>query len=223
MQTVDKTKARADALEMLGLDSRASSNDIRDAWRDIAFRAHPDHAGSDHAEFARAKAAYDFLRDEGLTTHGDDARLAQPRRPRLRSRVLELSEEEIADCQAMLYAGLPITNNAETQNLSDAETAACDTPSDHVPNAIGRYGRNLTYFVQTPVSLGANRVALPTSVLTNSRQTETEVLSFQSKNAGAGQMEIPETIRQSKFPGAKSVRILFEADQDTRNRFEVAH
>ncbi|MDX1744101.1 MAG: J domain-containing protein, partial [Ruegeria sp.] len=75
------------------------------------------------------------------------------------------------------------------------------------------------YFVPTPVCEGSNRVALPTSFLASARRTETEVLSFQSNDAGAGEVVVPETIIASKFPGAKSVCIKFDADQRMRDEF----
>ncbi|NVO54441.1 J domain-containing protein [Rhodobacteraceae bacterium B1Z28] len=218
MEPVDKIKARADALADLGLDQCAGSDDIRDAWRRIAFHAHPDHTGGECANFSRAKMAYDFLRKEGLTAKGPThSGQRMPRRPRVKKRIIELPQEDIATCKAMLNPDralphMPVTGDTQS------DTAPCST-SDHVPDAVGCYGRHLTYFVATPVCEGANRVALPTSVLTSARHTETEVLSFQSKDTGAGEVVVPEPIRERKFPGAKSVRIRFEADQDIRDEF----
>jgi len=59
MEPVDKINARTDALADLGLAANASPDDIRNAWRQIAFHAHPDHTGGDCADFSRAKVAYD--------------------------------------------------------------------------------------------------------------------------------------------------------------------
>jgi len=80
----------------------------------------------------------------------------------------------------------------------------------------------LIYFVATPVCEGSNRVALPTSVLASCRKAETEILTFQSQNSGSGDVVVPDTIRERKFPGAKSVTIRFEADQTMRDAFCLA-
>lgn len=218
MEPVDKIKARNDALADLGLDPNAGSNDIRDAWRHIAFHAHPDHTGGDCANFARAKAAYDYLRNEGLTAKGaPDAAPGMPRRPRLKKRVVDLPQEDIATCKAMLKPDCALPHMTD----ASGDLPGADRDSDHVPDAIGLYGRHLTYFVATPVCEGANRIALPTSVLTGNRHAETEILSFQSKDTGAGEVVVPEPLRERKFPGAKSVRIRFQADQDARDEFWI--
>ncbi|MCA0929094.1 DnaJ domain-containing protein [Ruegeria profundi] len=213
MEPVEKINARADALGALGLDQTAGSDDIRDAWRHIAFHAHPDHKNGDCTHFARAKEAYDFLRREGLTTKGPTT--GKPRRPKLRKRVIELESADIDACRVLLNTAL-----AHSSDQSDvASPKQNETDSDHVPEAVGFYGRHLTYFVPTPVCEGSNRVALPTSFLASARRTETEVLSFQAKDAGPGEVVVPEAIITSKFPGAKSVRIKFDADQRMRDDF----
>ncbi|MEM6657165.1 MAG: J domain-containing protein [Pseudomonadota bacterium] len=221
MEPVDKIKERTAALADLGLDQCADADDIRDAWRRIAFGAHPDHTSGDCAEFARAKAAYDFLREQGLAVKGAPGSATRmPRRPRLKKRLIELPEQDIATCLARLNPDRALMHSTESdeQTVQPTHCAA----SDHVPQAVGCYGRHLTYFVATPVLEGANRVALPTSVLTSARTVETEILSFQSNDTGSGEVVVPDTICERKFPGAKSVRIRFEADQDMRDEFWLA-
>ncbi|WP_377190247.1 DnaJ domain-containing protein [Ruegeria meonggei] len=215
MEPVDKIRARADALEALGLDQNAGSNEIRDAWRHIAFHAHPDHTQGDCSSFSRAKEAYDLLRREGMTAKGQSGK---PRRPKLRKRVIELESTDIDACRVLLNTALShnpdgAAADAEDQNVAEA---------DHIPDAVGFFGRHLTYFVPTPVCEGANRVALPTSFLAAVRRMDTEVLSFQSKDSGAGEVMVPEAITASKFPGARSVRIKFDADQQMRDSFWLA-
>lgn len=216
MEPVDKIKARADALEVLGLDQNAGSDEIRDAWRHIAFHAHPDHTQGDCTSFARAKEAYDLLRRDGMTAKGQTGK---PRRPKLRKRVIELETSDIDACRVLLNTALShnpegATADTEDQNMAEA---------DHIPDAVGFFGRHLTYFVPTPVCEGANRVALPTSFLASARQMETELLSFQSKESGAGDVMVPEGITASKFPGARSVCIKFDADQQMRDNFWLAN
>lgn len=216
MEPVEKIVARADALDALGLDQNAGSDDIRDAWRQIAFYAHPDHKDGDSTGFTRAKEAYDFLRREGLTVKGQAT--GKPRRPKLRKRIIELEGTDIDACRVLLNTALAHDPGVDGQ--SSEEQAASE--ADHIPDAVGFYGRHLTYFVSTPVCMGSNRVALPTSFLASARRLETEVLSFQSKDTGAGEVVIPDTITARKFPGAKSVRIKFDADQQVRDEFWLA-
>lgn len=216
MEPVERINARADALAALGLDQTAGSDDIREAWRHIAFRAHPDHRNGDCTHFARAKEAYDFLRREGLTSIGKTT--GGPRRPKLRKRVIELETTDIDACRMLLNTALTHNPDRNKPNPNPQGTSG----ADHVPDAVGFYGRHLTYFVPTPVQEGSNRVALPTSFLASVRRMKTEVLSFQSKDTGAGEVVIPETIAALKFPGAKSVRIKFDADQQMRDDFWLA-
>ncbi len=207
MEPVDRIQARAAALRDLGVAQTASSDEIREAWRRVAFRAHPDHAGGDHVDFARAKAAFDLLREDGLTKNGrsDPEGPPKPRRPKLRSRIVDLSPQEIEACRGQLAA--------------DMDDATPDKPAEHIPDAVGCHGRHLTYFVSTSVCEGGNRVALPTSILDASRRLTTEVLSFQSKSAGAGEIIVPDGIRERKFPGAKSVKVRFQTNPENRREF----
>jgi hypothetical protein len=46
------------ALALLGLDSAATADDVKRAFRAVALRAHPDRGGTD-AEFIRVKRAHD--------------------------------------------------------------------------------------------------------------------------------------------------------------------
>lgn len=217
MEPVSKIRARTDALQVLGLSQNANADEIREAWRRVAFHDHPDHTGGDYAGFSQAKAAYDFLRKEGLTQRGTCG-ASMPRRPRLKKRVIELGADEIEACRDLLNPERSLSDMSSDRDSATTKAAS----SDHVPDAIGCFGRDLTYFVSSSVCEGSNRVALPTSVLASSRKTETEILIFQSKGAGSGEIVIPDPIRERKFPGAKSVKIRFEADQHMRDTYELA-
>ncbi len=216
MESAEKIKARTEALYALGLDQSASSDDIRNAWRHIAFHGHPDQAHGDCSGFTRAKEAYDLLRKEGFANKGSTT--GKPRRPKLRRRIITLETSDIDACRALLNTALP--DRTGEDDISDAELMC---KSDHVPDAVGFFGRHLTFFVPTPVHQGPNRVALPTSVLAGSRRNETEVLNFQSNDSGSGEVVVPDNITARKFPGAKSVRIRFDADQQIRDEFWLAH
>ncbi len=203
MEPIDRIKARASALEVLGLAHRAGSDEVRAAWRSIAFRAHPDHRHGDSSKFTQAKKAYDFLRAEGLAGKDDESDApTMPKRPTLQSRVIVLNDDDTRTCQRLLNA-----------NPSTPEKTAI-SPSNHVPDVIECSGRNLIYHIPTPVAEGSNRVALPTSILSAANKKDFEVLTFKSKNSGCGELVVPEPIRLRKFPGAKSVIIRFSAQAD---------
>ncbi|EEX10003.1 DnaJ domain protein [Ruegeria lacuscaerulensis ITI-1157] len=212
MEPVDKIQAREEALQALGLDQSASSLEIRNAWREIAFHAHPDHTGGECKQFSRAKAAYDLLRKEGLT--GKPQGPARPRRPKLKKRLIELADDAVAMCRGLLDPDRALPHH---EDMAQPQPAARDC--DHVPTAVGCHGRHLTFFVETPVREGANRVALPTSILSSCHKFEGEVLSFQVKSGGAGEVIVPDSIRSRKFPGARSVTIRFETDQTALDEF----
>ncbi|WP_170478563.1 J domain-containing protein [Ruegeria arenilitoris] len=220
MEPVDNIKARVEALQALGLSHGANASDIRDAWRDIAFHSHPDHTGGDYSGFSKAKTAYDFLRKEGLTANKPD-KSSLPRRPQLKKRLIDLDANEIEHCRSMLRPNQVLPHAGNKQRAAE-DSDAQGLASSHVPEAIGCFGRELTYFVATPVCEGSNRVVLPTSVLASCRKGEPEILTFQSKSTGAGEVVVPDAIRERKFPGAKSVKIRFEADQSSRETFCLA-
>ena len=92
MGPIERVRARAAAFDALGVDHSAGPGEIRDAWRRAAFQEHPDHAGGNDADFAKAKAAYDVLRQDGRAAPaGSDAnaRDSKPRRPSMKARVVQ--------------------------------------------------------------------------------------------------------------------------------------
>ena len=91
--------------------------------------------------------------------------------PTVQSRVTKLNDDDTSACRGML--------NADPATSSDCAAS----PSDHIPDAIGSHGRNLIYYIPTPVVEGSNRVALPTSILSAANKKDFEVLTFNSKNS----------------------------------------
>lgn len=53
-------ESRSDALEILGLDADASDDDIKDAYKKLMQKVHPDHEGSEWIA-AKLNQARDFL------------------------------------------------------------------------------------------------------------------------------------------------------------------
>lgn len=129
-------------------------------------------------------------------------------RPKVATRVDPIDAEVLSACRRLLGAG-PDGITAIPDTAADAEL-----PTDHVPRAIRRAGRRLTYIVATPLETGDNRVALPTAPLRDSREADPQLVSFRSPKSGTGRISIPEEMRSRLFPGARSVNIQF-ADSAT--------
>lgn len=220
MTPIEKAQAKSAAMAALGLGGRPAADEIRAAWKRIAFRTHPDRNGGALDAFARARAAYDLLwselPEEARGGAGSEAgtgtrpqrRTAMGRRPRVAARVTEFSAEVIAHCRDVLR---------EERGEADAGSARAGTAApphatatlDHLPKAVHREGRCLTYVVATPLAAGTNRVALPTAILEDPRKVSPRIVSFRANASGPGDIEIPEAMRMRLFPGARSVRIRF--------------
>lgn len=206
MTPIERTRAKASALQALGLGHYAEADEIREAWRQIVFRTHPDRNADGHDEFAQAKAAYDFLRGE-TPADPDAPSAARPRgagvrpvgRPSITTRTVALKPGDIDRCRALLAAG----------SDDDGETTL-HVAADHVPERVQRHGRNLTYIVPAAMARGRNRVALPTALLEDARRVAPAILTFLSAESGAGDYHVPEGVRARHFRGARSVTIRFE-------------
>jgi hypothetical protein len=188
---------RADALRALGLRPRASAEDVRQAFRRLAFETHPDRRKGHEDEFARIREAYEMLRD------GDAKGVATPARATVAPRVSDVTEEMLAACRALLDEGAPA--------LEGPGSAAGPRSGDHVPHAIRRQGRVVAYLVPTPLTEGSNRVALPVGDLQDPRRITSKLVRVTSLHNGPGRVEVPDAVRDELFPGARSVSIEFGA------------
>jgi hypothetical protein len=188
---------RADALRALGLMPRASAEDVRQAFRKLAFETHPDRTKGHEDEFARIREAYEMLRE------GDEKGTAAPSRPSLAPKVSEVSDELMAACRSLLEEGAPA--------IVGPGGAAGERAGDHVPHAIRRQGRVVSYLVPTPLAEGSNRVALPVGDLQDPRRVTSQLVRVTSRHHGPGRVEVPDDVREELFPGARSVSIEFGA------------
>lgn len=183
---------KADALVTLGVPPSATETEIREAWRTLAFKTHPDRCNGSDTEFVRINAAYDVIRRNGHTPLENPTR---SRRPAVQTRVVTLSPDVETLCR---------------EQLDDQATKG--GAAEHVASAVRRKGRRVTYIIRTPLSEGSNRVAVPTGELEDNRKIKPQVVTFASDTAGQGQVIVPEALRETMFPGARSVRILFESE-----------
>jgi len=213
MSPIERVRARADAYAELGVAQSADSSEIRAAWRRLAFERHPDRPDGDYKEFVRAKAAYDLLQSDEADADVRHAAWSGARpahRPRVRSRVVPLSEAAVSACRAALEsqtaaaAGRPGETSLAPDRAPDGEAPDC-----HVPQATLRQGRLLVYLVSTPLVPGLNRVALPTALLKDNRRVEPRVLTVRSAGGGSGEVTLPDHVCARMFPGARGVSIRF--------------
>ncbi|MGI1661533.1 J domain-containing protein [Palleronia sp. KMU-117] len=217
MTPIERTRAKSVALQTLGLGLYANPSEIRDAWRRIAFETHPDRNAEAQAEFARAKEAYDYLRNEipgGYDANG--GAWGRPRsaaqkvasRPAIMARITRLPETAIDECAGILAAE---TTPRQVIDLRGADRAAADPAraTDHVPDAVHRHGRHLTFIVEAPTGQGLNRVALPTALLEDSRKVKPVIVCFEARLEGEGEVRLPDEVVASVFPGARGVEIRF--------------
>ena len=95
--------------------------------------------------------------------------------------------------------------------FEQAASSPSAAPKDHIAEAVRCEGRQLTYIVPSSVIAGVNRVALPASVLENARLAKPRIVMFRSRKAGTGEIALPEHIQSNLFPGARCVRLRFQA------------
>ena len=205
---IERMRARAEAFNVLGLSESAAPGEIRAAWRRVAFEVHPDRTGGDYADFMRAKAAYELLRPDGEAGAPSSAsatrgfrtgRSPTGARPRVATRRVTLGAESVEACRALL----------ETGEAGEPVPEAAASAAGHVPDAVERHGRSLTYIVETELSKGINRVALPTALLEDNRRVKPRIVTVRAARSGAAEVRVPDRQRARLFPGARSVTIRF--------------
>lgn len=189
-------RGRSEALRILGLLPRASAEDVRSAFRRLAFETHPDRHAGHEDEFSKIREAYELLKN------GDTATSASPARPSLETRVSDVPEAMQEACRAMLEEGAPALESPEPGDGPREER-------DHVPRAIRRQGRQVSYLVPTPLAKGTNRVAVPVGDLLDPRRVTSKLVRVTSARRGPGRVEVPDDIREALFPGARNVSIEF--------------
>lgn len=211
MSPIEKVTARSAALDALGLSGSASPEDIRSAWRRLAFDTHPDKMAGVATAFLEAKAAFEYLggKDKTFGAPGkwEPAFEAGPagaaRRPRPRPGIVAqtepLGKDDIALGRALL------------------EQDPVERATDHVVEALERKGRNLVYMVRGAAGAGVNRVALPAAILSGHRgKVRPTVVTFDLVRASVDEYVVPDDTRHAMFPGARDVRIRFCGSSDCR-------
>ncbi|MCG6884922.1 MAG: J domain-containing protein [Silicimonas sp.] len=200
MSPIDRVVSRTQAFTTLGVSPTATRTDIRKAYRALAFEKHPDRNPADSDEFSKITEAYRYVCEHaeelGIIDAPEPAPEQKVTAPRRVSRPsLKATEEEFdaatqAECEAYLeeHGG---------------------TGAQHVPSAVYRMGRNLTYNVPTPLMKGRNEVALPTGMLSDTRKTLPKIVVCDFRDAQGCMFEMPADICAEHFPGARRIQIRF--------------
>ena len=122
---------------------------------------------------------------------------AEPKwsRPRVKTNIVEITTDLAELCKSSL------TRAAEPANEDH----------HHIPEAMRHKGRQVSYIVRSTLKKGANRVSLPKNGLFSGTKSEkdAEVINLNAVTDGRATIEVPESVRSTKFPGASSVRIHF--------------
>ncbi len=224
---MNQMMTKAEAQDVLSVGEYASQSDIRAAWRQLVFDMHPDMRNGDNDEFTRIQNAYERLRRkpqgerpvyrewdpttdapmQGMDAANGDMR--RPARQAIKTRIEDLSPAARTLCESILRDDMDeaaLDRSLTDETDSDAEL---DALLGHVPSSIRRKGRRVSYFVKAPLEKGQNRVAVPTA-LEDDRRMKAKLMTFDVAEEGAGSIEVPDHVRGSMFPGARSVRIHFE-------------
>jgi hypothetical protein len=221
MNFIDKANEIDAARRVLGVGRSATPNEIRSAWKQMAFDTHPDRNGGDDKAFAHAKAAYALLETEG---YGSNPRkdggahmseiISQLRRSTsIELRVETLSETALADCQDALSACARDAEHAPHVAVfdldSDAASRSQSDLTDHVPKGVERQGRKVVFLVTTTPRKGRNRVVIPTALLKDKRKTEPKIFVFDADMMHAAELLIPDPIASQALPGVRDLRVRF--------------
>ena len=216
------TRARSHALAVLGLRNGADPEEIRKAWRKIAFKTHPDRNEGALDDFVKAKAAYDLLY-EAATAAAPKPRAKQPAPPQPKPAKPVRPARPVRPTRPGHPAAEPAKARARSTEFTEEALKACKAllsregrigeVTDHLPSRVERQGRSIVYIVSSTLGAGKNRIAMPTAVLEGSHRVSPKIMSFNSSSDGASEIEVPQVLREKLFPGARSVRIRFGMDE----------
>lgn len=193
MTPIERVRAKATALETLGLRGAAGPSDLRKAYKKRVVSVHPDTAGGSHEAFVAVRNAYEFLLEDFRKTQDRVVPKAPARRDRPVSRPVEtvFDLEDVAACS----------------KLQERDEFQCS--ARHIAVKMLRRGRTLTYFVPTALRSGLNKVAMPAPDLGDAHGTRPVMVTIRSSGAGESQATLPQTLASRLFPGAREVHLCF--------------
>lgn len=201
MSPIDRLASRNQAFEVLGVSGSPTRADIRKAYRDLAFKKHPDQHPECGNEFSRITEAYRYICD-----HAEELGIVDAPEPE------QVANEAVAPRRVSRPAIKPSEREFDGKTMSECETYLdqCEFEGTaHIASSVYRMGRNLTYFVRTPLAKGSNAVVLPTGMLEDTRKTLPKMIVFDQRDAPGGYFEMPSEVCAEHFPGARQIQIRF--------------
>lgn len=194
MMSKPSMQDRVVASQTLGVTLGAGLPEIRKAWRQAAFDAHPDRGGCAKA-FAALSEAYQVLLASAPTEPAAQCAETQapispqrPKRPNLRKRTEPVRSEAKSRCVEILRA-LAVQGQVATETR--------------------RTGRNLSYFFEDPAQEGANHVSMDIGDFIRRDAAKAVHVEVEATSAGRSTIELPEHTLSELFPGARRVRLHF--------------
>ncbi|MEM6386019.1 MAG: DnaJ domain-containing protein [Pseudomonadota bacterium] len=201
MSPIDRLASRTQAFQVLGVSGSPTKSDIRKAYRNLAFEKHPDQHPECGAEFSRITEAYRYICE-----HADELGITDAPDPE------EVSNVSAAPRRVSRPTITPTEQEFDAKIMSECEAYLEECEFDgaaHIASAVYRKGRNLTYYVKTPVTKGKNAVVLPTGMLVDSRKTLPRLVVFDHSDAQTGFFEMPSETCEEHFPGARQIQVRF--------------
>ncbi|MEO1537514.1 MAG: J domain-containing protein [Pseudomonadota bacterium] len=201
MSPIDRLASRSQAFEALGVTGSPTKSEIRKAYRDLAFRKHPDQHPECADEFSRITQAYRYICD-----HAKELGILDTPKPE------DVSNDSRAPRRVSRPSIKPSEQSFDAGTMSECEAYLDECRFDgiaHIASAVYRKGRNLTYYVKTPIAKGRNGVVLPLGMLEDTRKTLPKLVVFDYLDAQGGYFEIPAETCAEHFPGARQIQIRF--------------
>ena len=192
MTPIERVRIRSEALSTLGVAGNPSQDEIRQAYKDLAKRRHPDAQSGSSDEFQRICDAYRHLLEQPLSPANNPHKV-QPRRaarPDVRVTEAEFPEAIVASSRALF------------------DPALYD-PSKHVSTGSLIKVRHVVFVVPTRIAEGENLVVVPCAEITDTKRFAQASLHVSSEDLTEGMYRVPAEECRELFPGAVTARIRF--------------
>ena len=222
MTPIERMSIKSQALAVLGLNNTtATEDDIRLAYRACVRENHPDHCQGNANAFLRITEAFNFLRGEtdvfnpnestGSSTEENARPVSRTPRPTMDF----TPKPRVRSATLSRPVSKPVVQETETK-FSEIILRACkEELGDHdgfVATHQTRKGRGLTFLVPVKLLKNANKVAVPSGDLFDTRKTNPIVLNIYAADISEGSYKVPADVIDPHFPGAHRVEIRFIAD-----------
>jgi hypothetical protein len=222
MTPIERVSIKSKALAVLGLNNTtATDDDIRLAYRACVREKHPDRCQGNANAFLRITDAFKFLcgeSDEFDPNASYDSPSQENARPVSRTPRPTMDFTPKSRTRSTTLSrpvSKPIVQETETK-LSEIVLTACKEELGDQDGFVAthqtRKGRGLSFMVPVKILQSANKVAVPSGDLFDTRKTNPIVLNIYAADISGGSYKVPADVVDAHFPGAHRVEICFVAD-----------